>query len=46
MGKIMLPTEDNYLLSVSFFQSDLEDAADENIGKGGIVHAQYHGAGE
>ena len=27
MGKIMLPTEDNYLLSVSFFQSDLEDAA-------------------
>ncbi len=27
MGKIMLPTEDNYLRSVSFFQSDLEDAA-------------------
>ena len=27
MGKIMLPTEDNYLLSVSFFQSDTEDAA-------------------
>ena len=27
MGKIMLPTEDNYLLSLSFFQSDLENAA-------------------
>ena len=27
MGKIMLPTEDNYLLSLSFFQSDTENAA-------------------
>ena len=27
MGKIMLPTEDNYLLSLSFFESDFENAA-------------------
>ena len=27
MGKIMLPAEDNYLLSLSFFKSDLENAA-------------------
>ena len=27
MGKIVLPTEDSYLLSLSFFKSDLENAA-------------------
>ena len=27
MGKIMVPTEDNYLLSISYFKSDLENAA-------------------
>ncbi len=27
MGKIMLPTEDNYLLSLSYFKSDHENAA-------------------
>ena len=27
MGKIRIPTEDNYLLSISYFKSDLEDAA-------------------
>lgn len=27
MGKIMLPTEDNYFLSISFFESDMKDAA-------------------
>ena len=27
MGKIMIPTEDNYLLSISYFKSDIENAA-------------------
>ena len=34
MGKIVLPTEDNYLLSLSFFKSDLEDT----VGVVQIVH--------
>ena len=27
MGKIMLPSDDNYLLSLSFFESESEHAA-------------------